>query len=650
MTMQHRIKNVLVFSSIALLSGSAFSQTLITYGNNTIDKSEFLRAYNKNKPATADKEKAMRDYLVLYTNFKLKVKAAQTLRLDTVAQIRFDIQNFRDQVTGNYLSNDAGLQLLINEAVARAEKDKHVLYFSVPVAENATPADTLKAFSAAKELYNLLKKGSTDYAQHIAEVSAKFSPVKFADAGYVTAFSVPYQFENIIYNTTAGTISEPYRTNKSWVMFKVNNERPGAGKWKVAQILFAYPPDADYTAKLAIKEKADSVYDLLKKGLSFADAARSYSDDRMTSVSGGELSEFGAGKYSSSFENNVFRLGKDNEITAPFETAFGYHIVKRVSHTPLPDKNDASYRFDIKQQVLQDARMNREKEQFAKDIALKTGYKKSSIVTDAELMRYADSVSKNRATDYTELLPLSKKTIISFRDGSAIKGEEWLKFVRDYKSNAEQSKESNQQIWNRFVSQSVINYYKRHLEQYNPDFKYQMQEFTEGNMLFEIMERNVWSKAGADSAGLAAYYSAHKENYKWAAAADVLIFNSADEQKATEAIQQLKVGTGWQAIAEMSNNAVQSDSGRYELAQVPGAGPAGIKAGEVSAIIKNSDGTASFVKYIKIYEPGMQRSFSEARGLVINDYQNVLEKQWVAELRKQYPVKINDAVFKEMMN
>lgn len=648
--MHQRLKNFLLLLSVSLFSSAVFSQTLITYGNNVIDKEEFLRAYNKNKPATTDKEKAMKDYLQLYTNFKLKVKAAQGLRLDTVAQIRFDIQNFRDQITGNYLSNEKSLQLLTNEAALRAQTDRHILYFSVPVPENAGPSDTAKAYNAAKELYNLLQKGSTDYPMAVTTVSAKYSPVKFSDAGYVTAFSVPYPFENIIYKTPVGTVSEPYRTNKSWVIFKVADERPGTGKWKVAQVLFAFPPDADYNTKLAIKEKADSVYGLLQKGLSFTEAARTYSDDRMTAVSGGELPEFDAGKYSSAFENNVFRLEKDKAMTAPFETAYGYHIVMRLNHTPVPDKGDAAFLFDIKQQLMQDARMNNEKEQFAKDIAVKTGLKRSVAIPDADLMRFADTLMKNPAVDYTEKLPISKKTIISFRDGSVIKGEEWLKFIREYRSNPEQLKQSNQQLRDMFVSQSVINYYKKHLEDYNPEFKYQMQEFSEGNMLFEIMERNVWSRAGTDSAGLAAYYAAHKEKYKWAAAADVLIFNSADEVKAAEAVQQLKAGKSWQAIAEMSNNLVQSDSGRYELAQVPGPGPAGIKAGELSAIIKNSDGTASFVKYLRLYEPNMQRSFSEARGLVINDYQDVLEQQWVADLRKKYPVKVNEAVFRQMLN
>jgi peptidyl-prolyl cis-trans isomerase SurA len=195
-----------------------------------------------------------------------------------------------------------------------------------------------------------------------------------------------------------------------------------------------------------------------------------------------------------------------------------------------------------------------------------------------------------------------------------------------------------------------MGYYKKHLEEYNLDFKYQVEEFREGNMLFEIMERNVWSKAGADSVGLANYYSAHKENYKWAAGADAVIYNAPDEKKAAEVMAADKAGKAWEAIVESSNNTVQADSGRFELSQLPGAADnPDPKENSYSPIIKNSDGTVAFVKYIRMYPPGQQRTFAEARGLVINDYQNVLEQQWVVALRKKYPVTINEAVFREML-
>ena len=645
------MKLLFILSAALFLSCSVFSQTLISYGTGTVGKDEFLRAYNKNKPTVTDKEKAMRDYLELYTNFKLKVAAAQEMHLDTISQIRYDTQNFRDQIAGNYLTDEKGMKSLINEAAARSGKDIHVIYFSIPIAENALPADTLKAYNAANEIYNRLKNGSTDYANTVTDVSVKIYPAKYADAGFVTAFSLPYEYENIVYNLPVGTISRPYRASKAWLIFKTTGQRADVGKWKTAQILFAYPPNADYSIKLAVKEKADSVYHLLQSGLAFDAAAKQFSDDRMTYMAGGELPEFGTGRYNTEFENHVFSLKKDKDFTAPFETEFGYHIVKRISHRSLPtDVSDAAWLAELKQKITQDTRISSERDIFAQETMAKTGFKKTTAVTDAELLRYADSVKKHYNDDNTLTQPISNKVIISFKDGSSVKGSEWLKFAKS-NSNAEQFVKADKVLLNNFDLQEVLNYYKDNLENYNDEFKYQMLEFKEGNMLFEIMERNVWSRAGADSVGLLSYFNAHKENYKWENSADVLIFNCTDEKLAADAIDKLKAGKSWQDLSEQSNNRIQSDSGRYELSQIPGTVSSSMPvAGTYSAVVKNTDGTAAFVKYIHVYAPNMPRSFSEARGLVINDYQNVLEERWVAELRKKYPVKVNEVLFKQMLN
>ncbi len=378
--------------SISILSDS-FAQTLFTYGSSETSTAEFLRAYNKNKPAAVDKAKAMREYLDLYTNFKLKVKAAQDLKLDTLTQIKYDVENFKEQIAGNYMNDEVGLQLLVEEATNRSLKDIHVLYFSVPIATGAKPEDTLKAYKAVNELYASLSLKTNDYKELIANISSKYYPTKYSDIGFITAFSLPYVYENIIYNTKVGEVSKPYKNNNGYYIFKVLEERKEVGKWKVAQLLFAFPPNVDDDTKSKIKAKTDSVYTLIKKGLQFADAAKTYSDDRLTYTGGGELPEFGSGKYKIDFEKNVFTLVKNNEISKPFETVFGYHIVKLLNHSPASiNKNDAALLYEVKQKVNQDARVVAVKEKFIKDITIKTGYKKLSIVSNEDLYRYADSI------------------------------------------------------------------------------------------------------------------------------------------------------------------------------------------------------------------------------------------------------------------
>ena len=642
------MKNVYLLFVMLVCAIAVHSQTIFTYGNDAVSKDEFLRAYNKNNSPIKDKEKSLREYLELYSNFKLKVKAAEELHIDTLSQIQYDIENFRHQVEENYMSDEKGLARLMDEAFDRSQKDLHVIHFSITADTSSKPEDTLKAYHDIAAVYDVLNSGDIHY-QSIAQKNN----AKFGDLGFITVFSVPYEYENIMYSLKPGQVSKAYHSKNTWHLFKLLEERKSIGKWKIAQILFTYPPDAGEDIRKAALQKADSIYSLLKKGADFVRIAKEYSDDKLTYLTGGEMPEFGTGKYDYDFESEVFKLKADGEITKPFTTQFGIHIVKRLGFTTTPsEKENTSLQFDLKQKTLKDPRINSAKEKFAKDIITTIGYKKTTAVKDADLFRFADSTAKDPSVDNSSKSPISNKTIITFKNGS-LKGAGWLKFIREYKSNPEQYKgESNAELWDKFETISSLDYYKKHLEEYNADFRYQMKEFKEGNMLFEIMERNVWGKAASDSIGLLNHYNANKTNYKWAASADVLIFNCSNEKIATDAMEAEKKGKNWKQIGEESNSSIQVDSGRYELSQIAidSTNKATPAKNTYSAIIKNTDGTATFVKYINVYPPNQQRSFEEARGLVINDYQNILEKKWLELLHKKYPVKINEAVVKQILN
>ena len=630
---------LLLFAITAAFAVQA--QTLFTYGKHAVSVDEFLRAYNKNKTPVTDREKSIRDYVDLYVNFKLKVQAAQDLRLDTTQQIKTDMENFRTQVEENYMSDEKGREDIIAEAIQRSFKEKHVLHFSIQ-----TGSDTLQTGKAAQALYQSLKQGDTDYNAIISNVNFANTPVRFNDVGFLSVFALPYNFENIIYDLKPGEVSKPFKTKTTWHLFKVVKERPASGKWKVAQILFSLPPSSTEAEQINIKKRADSVYELIVAGADFALMANNFSEDKLTYSTGGELPEFSSGKYNRVFETNVMQLDHNGEITKPFLSPFGYHIVKRLGHIPaIMDKNDPALQYDIKQVVLKDSRLEAPKQKFTSDIAKKLGYKRITGVTEYDLMRYADSVMKTGLTESATKFPISNKPILGFNSG-VVKGSDWLKFVVEYKRDyANYKGETNTELWNKFITYSINNFYKKDMDKYNPDFKYQMKEFKEGNMLFEVMERNVWGRAGIDTVGLRAYFDANKARYIWPASAEVLIFNANSEQAAKDAMASLETGKAWAAIAAESKGAVQVDSGRYELTQIMGSDyTLTPDVGSFTNIIKTLDSAALFVKFMKVYPPGQQRNFEESRGLVINDYQNVLEGRWLAKLKKKYPVKINQDV------
>ena len=94
---------------------------------------------------------------------------------------------------------------------------------------------------------------------------------------------------------------------------------------------------------------------------------------------------------------------------------------------------------------------------------------------------------------------------------------------------------------------------------------------------------------------------------------------------------------------------VLGDSARYEFHQIPSADKGTFKAGmTTSSVVNKEDNTASFAYIIKVYPQPAQRSFEEAKAMLVNDYQVLLDEQWVKELKKKYAVKVNDEVLKSI--
>jgi peptidyl-prolyl cis-trans isomerase SurA len=281
------------------------------------------------------------------------------------------------------------------------------------------------------------------------------------------------------------------------------------------------------------------------------------------------------------------------------------------------------------------------------DVFAKTGYKKNTAVLNEMLYLYADSAAYSSAR---KKWPVENDIIFTLGN-TAVKGSEWLAFAREYKLNKNVYKgESNKELLEKFTNKTVLNYYRNHLEEYNSDFKFQLQEFKEGNLLFEVMGKKVWNRSANDMMALKQFYEANKDQFAWGESAEVILINAKSYAYADYAYENMKKGMNWKQIAEQSEGMIQSDSARYELAQLPIKQGSQLQEGAIMEIVKNnSDNGASFIKVIKVYPAKMHRTFDEARSIVINKYQEQLETNWMRELVAKYPVKINNNVFQSLL-
>ena len=627
------------------ITTSLSAQTLFTYADKSVSVKEYTKAFNKVYPApVADKAKKMRQYLDLYINSKLKIHEAMMRGYDSMPGFVEEYTALRNQVIENYMSDTESMDALVNEAFARSQKDIKVQHIFIPYYLGQNYSDSPVAKLKMQEAYMELQSGKS-----FEDVALKFSadpsvPHNKGNLGYITVFSLPYQFENIIYSLSPGKFSAPYRSNSGYHIFKNSGERKAVGRIKVSQILIAVPPGSDEKAKKQLAALADSLYNRLLKGDDFGKLATAFSNDVVSSASNGSVPEFGVGSFDPVFEAAAFSMTKNGEISKPFLTDHGYHIIKRTSLTPPPAIKNKKSLDMMRLLVEKDGRVNVAKDKLYNKILAQTGYKQFNV-DQAMLQMYLDSVLASKAPSMGN--PVNKSTAL-FSVGQS------TKIVNDllaysignrYKTDGSGLKPFNE-LNEEFKRNAVMEYYRAHLEEFNEEFNMQMKELKDGNLFFDIMMREVWSNAQSDTAGQKTFYDQNKSKYKWNYSADAVIFYCGDDATAKTFRDQLvKDKSKWKTVLENFSDKITSDSARFEVTKIPGAIKTTAKAGTITNIVKNKDdNSASFALLFKIYPLPAQKTFADARGDVVSDFQDAIDKKWIAELKKKYPVKVNQEV------
>jgi peptidyl-prolyl cis-trans isomerase SurA len=641
------MKKLLLTLWIAGAAAVAHSQTVFTYGPYKVDKTEFLRAFNKNNQPESNREAALKDYAELYSHFKLKVLAAKNLHMDTLPNQKSDLLNFETQLQETFLNGDRFMADLVHEAFVRSKTDVELAHLFISATNENELAQAKQQIDKA---YNDLKNGlSFEKAVDKYVANANFKQNN-GYIGYITAFTLPYPLETLVYNLPTGGFSTPYKSKAGYHIFKKISERPAIGSLQVAQILLAYPEGITEEEKKEKKILADSIYKALLNGASFSALVKEFSEDKFTYQNGGELPVLTLGKYDPVFEKAAFSIPKEGGYAAPVETSTGIHILLLRKKIPAKtDEKDPEQLAYMQQQVRLSDRMLVAQEKQLEEILKRIHYKKIPF-NEKQLWTLSDSALA--APLFQQYIKSVKKAPLFSFAKQQYTNTDWLVFIRGRNDGAIRNNATDyyKKQLNEFVKYSAEEYYKKHLADYEPEYNSQVQEFKEGNLLFEIMEKKIWNKAGTDTVGLKNYYQAHKEKYIWEPSVDAIIITAADTASMEAAMKKIKADAGsWKNFVNEWEGKVQADSGRFEMSQIPVVERTNFEKGLLTHPLQNEqDGSVVFAYIVNVYHQPAPRSFEEARGLVINDYQQVLEDKWIAELKKKYPVKINWALLKTL--
>ncbi|MCC7223447.1 MAG: peptidylprolyl isomerase [Chitinophagales bacterium] len=634
---------------------------LFTYSGIPVTKSEFIQVYEKlNGQDTAlYSPKSVDDYLELYTNFKLKVKEAESMGLDTTQSLTNQLAEYRKQLAQNYLYDKQITDKLVAEAYERLSKEVQVSHILIACKEDAAPADTIIAHKKALEAYHRAKAANADFGSIAKEMSEDPSAKENrGDLGFITALQTVYPFETAAYKTPKGTVSKPIRTKFGYHIVKTGEMRPARGKIQVAHIFIpSKATDTPEQQKTAEQRINGVVAELSVPNADFGEIAKRISEDRSSSANGGKLDWFGTGKMFPEFEEAAFALKNKGDVSKPLRTPIGWHIIKLLDKKPIGTFEEV--KDEVRRRIEKDSRarvskmtfINRLKKdyQLQEKPAAKVEFKQW-ISSDVMRNKWKAEKVGNHSAEMFSIVTTDAK-----RQKRFYTQNDFAKFVESAQNKIRVSDSATavDKLYEMFVERSLVDLEEGQLDTKHPEFAKLMREFRDGNLLYELMDKKVWKRAIIDSMGLKKFFADNSSKYQWNERAEAAIITCSTQDIAKKYVAIADTANIYTLEKNLKNGKVQDakiEVRTFERGQSPNSPTLDAmttwKKG-VSGPIAEKDGKFSVVKIIQVM-PAAPKKLEEARGFVIADFQGLLEKNWLTELRAKYPVKIDQAVLKSI--
>ena len=623
------------------------NKILLTINGKEVQTGEFIRMYKKS--IEPGKTLDIDNYLQQFIIFKLKVADALGEGYDTTRSFRNELNGYRNQLAQNYLTDTQTKEKLLEKAYQRSLTEINAWHILIAMPQEASPEDTLKAWQKAIDIRGRIMMGEPFESVARATSDDKSVKINGGNLGYFSVFQMIMPFEDAAYTLKKGTISMPVRTPYGYHIIKVADKRPSMGRIKVAHIMKAVPPGTDDTESKKAEEQINNIYKMLQNGASFSELAKKYSDHKESAVKGGELDWFGSGEIINDFSEAAFAIGDTGKYTKPLKTIYGWHIIKLLnkkkpgtfeeSSSFLESKINQSYLNSISKKSFVEKLKKDYNFQIYRDAynwfvehtdtLIIQGLKKyeRSLIPEANLYSFANQhFTANEFADYVE----KRGSMVVTRDSSV--------FIN--------------RLFETRVSDHIISYENSILETKYPEFKYLINEFHDGMLLFEISGKNVWNRVSNDSAGLHRYYEEHKNQWlsRRGIEAGIYSIKSPDEEKAlASALKKYSRKPDLDDILQKKFNS-ENDTLLFIKNGIWLKGDnADIDKLEwiTGTQTYSYNGIQSIILIRKVLEPSPLK-YENVQGEVMTGYQEFLESEWIKQLNKKYSVKIDNSVLDEV--
>ena len=617
------------------------SDVLFTVNDNPVLASEFIRVYGKNLDLVQDEsQKDVDEYLKLFINYKLKLAEARALQFDKKPSYIKEFDSYKKQLIKNYLTDNKVTDDLVTEAYDRISYDVKARHILVRIVENEQ--DTTEAYNKILHLRERLLKEGFDEVRTSAHNG---NTVFVEDLGYFSGFKMVYDFETAAYNTPIGQISQPFRTQFGYHVVEVLDKRKSRGEVTVGHIMVSnQQKDSAVVPETRIRE----IYKLMQQGQEFEALAKQFSEDKSSAKNGGKLSSFKSGQLASvKFENEAFKLQNIGDISAPFQSDYGWHIVKLYEKTPLEPFEDI--KRDLEQRVKRDARSKLINSSMTQKLR-----EKYKISNQNEALSYFQGLIDDRYFSNSWNIPESLNkdetlVVIGNKTYTYMDFASYLKAAQKGMTSKLPPQDLIKMQYEAFLDKEVLAYHEENLEFENEEFGYILNEYREGLLLFDLMESKIWNAVKNDSVALKQYYEANKNKYIWPKRIDAIIITSANE----EHVKKAKKGLENKLSIDEIKDELNTDNKQNIIVT------SGLLSKEDQSLPENfifAKGISDVYEYNQSFHvvnvnevlPQSAKSFEDAQGSVISEYQTIYEDNWINELANKYKVNVNQKVLNKV--
>jgi peptidyl-prolyl cis-trans isomerase SurA len=551
----------------------------------------------------------------------LKVKDAYDSGYDTIKSYKNEYITYKEQLIEPYLKDESIVEELVNEAYNRGLEE--VLASHILIRNNSkVPTDTLKAYNKITEARQKIINGE-DFALVAKSYSEDPSVTRNnGSLGYFSVFGMVYPFENAAFITKVGEVSQPFRTKYGYHILQVHDKRKAKGEVEAAHIMIKSDTENG-------EVKINEIYTKINNGEDFGYLAKTQSDDTYSAKKNGSLGRFGSGRMIKEFEEVVYSLKDTGEISKPFKTKFGWHIIKLINKFPIKTLEEKKTELTQKiksgdrSKIINSSVINNLKKEYK--IELNT----------ASIDNYKNDNWQDKFNEFSDNIMTINEEVVT--------KEKLKKFLsnRNLKDN----------LFNSFQDKMILDYFKNHLHETNEEYANTLKEYQEGLLLFEILQTKIWDKS-KDSIGIQNYFDNNMAKFVLGKRFQGSIASCVDKKCAKEVRKKLFAGIendSIKSLINISSSDVKVIFKSGEFKENNETLPKKLKLAKgISKVYKDQN---SYL-VIKIDEvlPSKMQQLEDIRGNVVNDYQEFLERKWIEELRSKYKIKLNDEVFKALSN